>query len=80
MLEKNTIIVSSKREFDKKVKSYFVNMENNMRTLHKTGNCYYANCAYKFITFDSMDEVEKYEKEHKDATPFRRCGNCFKKR
>ncbi len=80
MLDKDIIIANNKREFDEKVKSYFVNMEKNIRTLHKTRGCYWANHASRFITFSSLSEVEQYEKQHKDATPFRKCGNCFKKR
>ena len=80
MLDKDVIVVTGKQEFDENVKEYFVNMENNIRTLHKTGGCYYAKCAYKFITFSSLEEVERYEKMHKDATPFRKCGNCFRNR
>lgn len=80
MLDKDIIYVQGKADFDRLVKNYFVNMENNIRTLHRTNGCYYGKCASKFITFDSMEEVEKYEAIHPDATPFRRCGNCFRKR
>lgn len=77
MLERDIITAHRKQDFDANVKEYFVNMKGNTRTLHKTGGCYYATYAYKFITFTSMEEVEAYEKTHKNATPFKRCGNCF---
>lgn len=80
MLDKDIICVSGKKEFDKYVKDYFVNMQNNTRTLHKTNGCHCAKCATRFITFSSLEEVKSYEKQHSDATPFKRCGNCFKKR
>ncbi|WP_026524717.1 hypothetical protein [Butyrivibrio sp. MB2005] len=80
MLDKDIIVASTHKEFADNVKEYFVNMEKNIRTLHRTNGCQWAKGAYKFITFSSLDEVEKYEIEHKDATPFRRCGNCFKRR
>ena len=80
MLDKDTICVSGKKDFDKYVKEYFVNMEKNVRTLHKTGGCQWAKCASKFIPFSSMEEVEQYERLHADATPFKKCGNCFKRR
>ena len=80
MLDKDVIHVPGKAEFDKYAKCYFVNMTNNMRTLHVTGKCCKSKCCNDFITFDSMEEIEKYQKIHADATPFRKCGLCFKKR
>ena len=80
MLNHDTIYVKSKQEFDNKVSNYFVNMTNNARTLHKAYGCYYAKMAYNFITFDTLEDVAEYEKLYQDATPFRKCGNCFKKR
>ena len=78
MLEEYILVAHRKKEFDEQVKEYFVNMEKNVRTLHKTGKCYWANYAYKFITFSSLDEVKEFEKTHRNATPFKRCGNCFR--
>ena len=80
MLDKDIIYCISKKEFDKKVDKYFVNMTGNARTLHKTGGCCHAELCYAFITFSSEEEIEKYEAEHRDATYFKRCGICFKKR
>ena len=80
MLNADVINVYSKEEFDQNVKALFVNMQNNVRTLHKTGGCYYATYANQFIPFSSLEEVMQYESKHHDATPFKRCGNCFKKR
>ena len=61
---------------------FFVNMTKNVRTLHRKNcpSCQYSNYAYEYIPFRSLRDVEEYEKAHKDATPFKRCGNCFKKR
>ncbi len=80
MLDKDIIIAKGKKEFDKEAKEFFVNMQGNVRTLHKTNykSCPWSKNAYSFLTFSNIDEVEKYEKNHKNATPFKRCGNCFK--
>ncbi len=82
MLDKDTLMASGKKEFDQKAKEFFVNMQGNVRTLHKTNNksCPHSKCAYSFLTFSTIEEVVAYEKKHMDATPFKRCGNCFKKR
>lgn len=77
MLDKDIITASGKAEFDKYVKEYYVNMTGNVRTLHKKG-CYLCPLAYSFITFDSKGEVDAYEKMHQNATPFKKCGVCFK--
>ncbi len=81
MLEEFALIAAGKKEFDAQVKNYFVNMTNNTRTLHKTyqRSCPYSKCSYKYITFDTLEEVKEFEKRHLNATPFKRCGNCFKK-
>lgn len=80
MLDKDTIVVIGKTEFDKQVKELFVNMTSNVRTLHKTNfkSCPYSKMSNRFITFSNMKEVDAYERTHKDATPFKRCGNCFR--
>ena len=72
---KGTIIASGKLDFDKAKKDYFVNMENTMRTLHKTNCCPNSTFAYKFIPFDSLEEAEIYEQNNKVI--FRKCLNCF---
>lgn len=82
MLEQDTKIAKTKKSFTENAGEYFVNMGNMIRTLHKKDNpsCQYSHHAYQYISFESLKDVEKYEKAHKDATPFRRCGNCFKTR
>ena len=79
----------------KELKSFNVNMEQNIRTLHinddlvgpgknefysQSGKMLpYRRCQYqefnKFIPFETIAEVEAFEKNH--ACSFRRCGNCF---
>ncbi|MDE6603718.1 MAG: hypothetical protein K2K90_16550 [Lachnospiraceae bacterium] len=78
MLDYDIVYVKSKQEFDDRVSDYFVNMTNNARTLHKTYACHSANMAYRFIAFDTLEDVAEYEKLHRNSTPFKRCGNCFK--
>ncbi|GEM_PF-6717468 len=70
------IHVNDKSEFDEKVKEYFVNMSSSKKTLHKTHGCRYGEYAKDFMTFDSIESVEEYEKEY--SCSFKRCGNCFK--
>lgn len=79
MLDEDILIASNGVEFRSKAQEYFVNMTNNARTLHKSCNpkCYPSLFTTKFIAFGSEEEVKAYEVAHKDATPFRRCGNCF---
>lgn len=81
MLDKYIITVRGRKDFEKKAKEYFVNMTCAIRTLHKTNNqsCYHSHFAASFITFSSMAEIEDFENTHMDSTPFRRCGNCFRK-
>ena len=38
--------------------------------------CYYQK-PFQFIPFDSIEDVEAFEKQH--ACSFRRCRNCFPK-
>ena len=83
MLSGDTIRVEGKKDFDEKCTGdYFVNMANNVRTLHKKNNslCMHSSLSFEFIPFISLEDVKAYEELHKDATPFKRCGNCFKKR
>ena len=62
--------------FQKRSKDYNVNMTKQQRTLHKKGNCPYSKGMWEFIPFDTLEDVEKFEKEH--VVKFRRCGNCFR--
>lgn len=78
MLEDDIIYAKGKKEFDERVSNYFVNMTVNARTLHKTYACKCSKWAYRFITFDTLEDVAEYEKTHQNATPFKRCGDCFK--
>lgn len=83
MLKSDVICVSGKKAFDEKCKDdYFVNMANNIRTLHRKNNpsCRYSCLSFEFISFKSLEDVKAYEEIHKDATPFKRCGICFKQR
>ena len=79
----------------KELKSFNVNMQGSIRTLHVNGDLVgkgktkffspsgnmlpYKRCPYqsydKFIPFNSIAEVEAFEKAH--TCSFRRCGFCF---
>lgn len=75
MLEEFTITCGSGKAFQKYSKKFNVNMTVIMRTLHEKDKCYYSKGMTNFIPFDSIEEVEQFEKEHNVI--FRRCGNCF---
>ena len=81
MLDEYILEAKNKEEFQSKVSNYFVNMDNNLRTLHITGckQCQYSNWAFRFISFDTLESVIEFESNHKNYTPFRKCGNCFGK-
>lgn len=77
MLEEYTITSGSGKLFQELSKEYNVNMTGLVRTLHKKGStCPYSHGMTSFIPFDTLDEVEKFEKEH--IVTFKRCGNCFR--
>ena len=83
MLDSDIKVAKNKKAFEKNcTEDLFVNMTKSVRTLHKKGNpsCQYSDYAFEYIPFKTLKEVERYEKNHADATPFKRCGNCFKKR
>lgn len=79
MLDEFKRIAHNRKGFNEQVGRYFVNMQGNRRTLHITEcpKCQRSTYAYEFITFDTLDEVAKFEDEHRDDTPFIRCRNCF---
>jgi hypothetical protein len=83
MLDNDIKVANSKKDFEKNCKEeFFVNMTKSVRTLHKKDNpsCHYSGYAFEYIPFKTLKDVERYEEKHADATPFKRCGNCFKKR
>ena len=76
MLDKYTFSSGSAALFQEKSKKYNVNMTVIVRTLHKKDGCCHSNGMTKFIPFDTIEEVENFEKLHN--VTFRRCANCFK--
>ena len=62
--------------FQELSKDYNVNMTKQQRTLHIKGRCPNSNSMYDFIPFDTLDDAEKFEKEH--DVIFRKCGKCFR--
>jgi len=50
-------------DFAKYSKVYNVNVEGHSRMVHKKGGCYCSK-PYRFIPFDSLEEIKKFEKEH----------------
>ena len=49
-------------EFQKYSK-YNVNVYKQSRMVHKKEGCYYSK-PYRFIPFDSLEEIERFEKTH----------------
>lgn len=75
MLEEYT-----QKDFKKNAKNYNVNIGKGFRTLHKKNGCHCSTPLWEFIPFDSLEEVERFEKEHN--VNFMRCKNApcgFKK-
>ena len=50
-------------DFSKYSKHYNVNVFKQSRMVHKKDGCACSK-PYKFIPFDSLEEIEKFEKEH----------------
>lgn len=73
MLEEFTVEARTHSDFLMFAKAYNVNMTN--RKIHTFPGCYDADKLYEFIPFDSMEEIEKFEKDHN--VHFARCEKCF---
>ena len=50
-------------DFNQNSKKYNVNVFNHSRMVHMKNGCYYSH-LYKFIPFNSIEEIEQFEKEH----------------
>ena len=50
-------------DFKKNSKHYNVNVYKQSRMVHKKDGCYYSK-PHKFIPFDSLEEIKKFEKRH----------------
>lgn len=50
-------------DFEKYSKEYNANVEKYTRMVHKKGGCYYSK-SYRFISFDSLEEIKEFEKKH----------------
>lgn len=55
--------VFSFTDFKTNSKNYNVNIYKQSRMVHKKGGCYYSR-PYQFIPFDSLEEIERFEKIH----------------
>ncbi len=53
----------SYNDFNKYSKKYNVNVENHSRMVHKKDGCYYSK-PYKFIPFDSLEDINFFERTH----------------
>lgn len=58
--------------FQDEAKKYVVNMQGNRRMLHIKNGCYHGEFFYKYIDFDTLEEVEKYPEN------FVECEHCFR--
>ena len=43
--------------------NYNVNVYKSARTVHKKGGCYNSQ-PYQFIPFDTLEDIERFEKTH----------------
>ena len=65
-------------DFNKYSKSYNINVYKQSRMVHKKGGCYYSK-PYRFIPFDTLEGIKKFEKEHKIQFTYCQnpeCGFC----
>ncbi len=66
-------------DFTKYSKEYNVNVEKHSRMVHKKAGCYYSK-PYRFIPFDSLEEIKKFEKEYNIQFTYCQNPKCgFKK-
>ena len=54
----------TQKDFKKNAKNYNVNIGKGFRTLHKKNGCHCSTPLWEFIPFDSLEEVESFEKIH----------------
>ena len=50
-------------DFSKYSKKYNANVYKQSRMIHKKDGCYYSR-PYQFIPFDTLEEIEEFEKEN----------------
>jgi len=50
-------------DFKVNSKKYNVNVYKQSRMVHRKGGCYYSK-PYRFIPFDTIEEIECFEKTH----------------
>lgn len=50
-------------DFSKYSKKYNVNVYKHSRMIHKKDGCYYSK-PYQFIPFDTLEEIERFEREN----------------
>ena len=62
-----------RKNFKENSKNYNVNIGKGFRTLHKRNGCHCSNGLWEFIPFDSLEDVEQFEKIHN--VNFLRCKN-----
>ncbi len=48
-------------DFNTYSRNYNINVYKQSRMVHKKGGCYYSK-PYQFIPFDSLEEIEQFEK------------------
>lgn len=50
-------------DFVKYSKNYNINVYKQSRMVHKKDGCYYSK-PYRFIPFDSLEEIREFEEKH----------------
>lgn len=59
-------------DFVKYSKNYNINVYKQSRMVHRKDGCYYSK-PFQFIPFDSLEEIERFEKIH--GIKFTYCQN-----
>ena len=67
------------KDFKKNSKKYNVNTLNGVRMVHLKDGCYYSK-PYQFLPFDSMEEIQEFEKKYNVEFTYCQNPKCgFKK-
>lgn len=67
------------KNFNRYSKKYNVNTYKQSRMVHLKGGCYYSR-PFQFIPFDTIEEIEEFEKTHNVKFTYCQNPKCgFKK-
>lgn len=62
-------------DFSMNAKQYNANVFGHTRMIHKKDGCYYSK-PYRFIPFDTLEEIKEFEKKHDVQFTYCRNPKC----